>query len=504
MNAETQCSMSACSGITIVTPKYCPSKNIVAGQTVRVEPTDQIWNVTCELRANSIGNVSTAWRYRNCKKAHWPAEHRSVVTHEASKHTVDTPQAQGTPKVARFTECWGLKQYDLSTATFAPQRTGLFSLHCFLSTTCGITMSGGPIGSSGRLCQPSGNEKLIERYRHKAKEDEDAIRGLEEAKRVLEEQNKILADEIQKLWAENTRLSSFLRKANRENAEVQKMVIQEWEGKDAVQRLLEREQDHATKARAAYQQEIGNLRSQLVVKESETSEARTENAKLQKMVMQEREGKEAAQRSLEREQKKATKARAAYQQEIGTLKHELDTETRKPRTELQRSQTKLTKLTALLDTRSRELKGAQAFLTTADARSEVEVITLLDALNLEVMQTCAFISESFDFTRKPEHATEACGRISELMGPTMLHLLSTVQHSEDPLLVQIALQGVMAEFSRLIIITWDYHVLQAKQPLMEIYNDIRASGKFASSGDIRMILTGGFQKRRPSADVGVP
>ena len=324
---------------------------------------------------------------------------------------------------------------DLSTTTSTPSTYWVVPSFVFVGLGLQYKMPGGIIGLFQRLWQSLWSEKLIEDYDNKAKEDEDAIRRLEEAKRVLEEEKKALADEIRKLKAENARLSSSLQKANEENAKVQKTVKQEREGKDTAQRSLEREKKEATKARAAYQEETGTLKRQLDVKKSETNEARAE---------------------------------------------------------LQRSQSKLTDVSALLETRSRELKGAQAFLTTADAHSGAEVIALVDALNAEIMQTCAFISDSFDFARKSEHATEiteACGRISELMGPTMMHLLSTVQHSEDPLLVQIALQGAMAEFSRWIIMTWDYDVLQAEQPLAEIYNDIRASGKFAPSRDIWTVLT---------------
>lgn len=168
--------------------------------------------------------------------------------------------------------------------------------------------------------------------------------------------------------------------------------------------------------------------------------------------------------------------------ELDGVRRQLDTrdvELKNVRNELQHAQTKHDELATLLEARTRELKGAQVYLTKADTLSGAEVMSLVDALNVEILQTAAFISDSFDFARQPSQADEvkeASSRISELMGPTLTHLLSTVLHGEDPLLVQIALQGATVEFSRWIIMTWDFDGLQAEQPLAEIYNDIRESG----------------------------
>ncbi|KAI6124647.1 hypothetical protein EV401DRAFT_2068688 [Pisolithus croceorrhizus] len=203
-----------------------------------------------------------------------------------------------------------------------------------------------------------------------------------------------------------------------------------------------------------------------------------ENSKLKQTLRQEQDAKASAHRTLEKERKEGERARGAYQQEVGTLKQQLEArkaEITEARGELQRSQSKLAEVTTLLDTRTKELKGAQVFLTTADAVSGAEVISSVDALNAEILQTC-------------------CTRISDLMGTSMTHLLSTVQHTADPLLVQIALQGATVEFSRWIIMTWDFDGLQAEQQLSEIYNDIRSTETQAISGRWRALTRAHVQK----------
>lgn len=250
----------------------------------------------------------------------------------------------------------------------------------------------------------------------------------------------------------------------------------------------------------ALNDEVRKFKAEIIRLSSTIQKANEENSKLKQALRQEQDAKVGAHRTLEKEKKEGERARGAHQQEVGTLKQQLEAkkaETAEARGELQRSQSKLTEVTTLLETRTRELKGAQVFLTTADAVSGAEVISHVDALNAEILQTCAFISDSFDFARKPEHADEikeGCTRISDLMGNSMTHLLSTVQHTADPLLVQIALQGATVEFSRWIIMTWDFDGLQAEQQLSEIYNDIRSTETQAISGRWRALTRAHAQK----------
>ncbi|KAF9231966.1 hypothetical protein BU15DRAFT_67882 [Melanogaster broomeanus] len=228
-----------------------------------------------------------------------------------------------------------------------------------------------------------------------------------------------------------------------------------------------------------------------------------ESTKLQQSLRREKDEKATIQQSLRREEDDKNKLVSMNQRlttETTVLRRQLeskDIEFKNLRNELQHSRTKHDELTTLLEARTRELKGAQAFLTKADNLSGAEVITLLEALNSEIMQTSAFISDTFDFARQQAHADEmkeASTRISELMGPMMTNLLSTVQHGGDPLLVQIALQGATVEFSRWIIMTWDYDGLQAEQPLAEIYGDIRDTETQAVGGRWRALTRAHAQK----------
>ncbi|KAG6331425.1 hypothetical protein ID866_7666 [Astraeus odoratus] len=118
-------------------------------------------------------------------------------------------------------------------------------------------------------------------------------------------------------------------------------------------------------------------------------------------------------------------------------------------------------MTALLDDRTSELKGAQSFLTTADTFSGTEVLNTLQKLNAEVLQNTAFMSESMIETfmsgkanPKTEEQTASAKRASGIVGRAMVHFLSTKKHKDDPILVQIAFQAYFSYVLQWIARAW--------------------------------------------------
>ncbi|KAF9218709.1 hypothetical protein BS17DRAFT_719808 [Gyrodon lividus] len=117
----------------------------------------------------------------------------------------------------------------------------------------------------------------------------------------------------------------------------------------------------------------------------------------------------------------------------------------------------------LLEDRTSELKGAQSFLTTADAFSGSEVINTLQRLNAEVLQSTAFMAESmvelFDpwmTMRESRTDEQAAGgtRASAKIGGVIAHFLGTKKHKDDPILIQIAFQAYLTYMLRWIACSW--------------------------------------------------
>jgi len=148
----------------------------------------------------------------------------------------------------------------------------------------------------------------------------------------------------------------------------------------------------------------------------------------------------------------------------------------------------------LLDTRTKELRGAEAFLTKADTLSGADVISMLNALNSEIYQTAALVAESFQFQPKklvqgsdtleerPEEQgkvdmTEVYQSATDILGSRMVELLKSTEHHDDPTLVQIAFQAGMAAYSNWIVSAWDFEDPDDERLLGEIYGRLRVGGK---------------------------
>ncbi|KAF8058634.1 hypothetical protein FPV67DRAFT_1455170 [Lyophyllum atratum] len=152
----------------------------------------------------------------------------------------------------------------------------------------------------------------------------------------------------------------------------------------------------------------------------------------------------------------------------------------------------------LLEARTLELKGAEVFLTKADALSGADVIALLNAINSEIYQTAAMVAEAFEFKEKGlegeertvEEATamdEVYVSAGEIVGARLLALLRASKHHEDPTIVQIAFQAGMAAYSNWIITSWDFDDPYDERGISKIYGTIRQEEEQAISGRWRAL-----------------
>lgn len=187
----------------------------------------------------------------------------------------------------------------------------------------------------------------------------------------------------------------------------------------------------------------------------------------------------------------------------------------------------------LLDIRTHELSGAQAFLTTADVLSGGDVINMVEALNAEIMQLSAHMAETyspmfsppeegdpngsspptstrglileelaivkspgdddppFPRTESPEElleaevqAKDAMAQALEVFGPTMVEFLQKTDHSQDPILLQFAFQAGLSAYTHWIISSWFFEDPEDEVLLSEIYARVREAGEFPFLRDL--------------------
>ena len=133
----------------------------------------------------------------------------------------------------------------------------------------------------------------------------------------------------------------------------------------------------------------------------------------------------------------------------------------------------------LLDGRTEELRGAQAFLTTADQYAVADVIRLVEHLNAEIMQVAAAMVDELNVEKIKNEVplgdgSEVVMRVDRILGVATTKLL---RKSGDHLLilVQTAFQTSMVSYTKRIVSSWSS---DAEDTLTKIYAQVRETGKW--------------------------
>ena len=149
---------------------------------------------------------------------------------------------------------------------------------------------------------------------------------------------------------------------------------------------------------------------------------------------------------------------------------------------LSQSRQELQGTVALLDRRSAELRDAQAYLSRPDDVADGEVLALVERINSIIFQTAANIADTFrpryGEQQDPRVVQEPAERVRNLFGDDLLHALCSVDHSDEALAVQIALQAVMVFYTRWRSDTWDFNVAGHQHVLQDVYRFIRRAGTY--------------------------
>ncbi|OSC99571.1 hypothetical protein PYCCODRAFT_1394822 [Trametes coccinea BRFM310] len=170
------------------------------------------------------------------------------------------------------------------------------------------------------------------------------------------------------------------------------------------------------------------------------------------------------------------------------------------------SQDDLISTRALLQTKSAELRDAQVFLTRVDDASDGEVVNLIGLLNSSIFQTSANIAAKFQpaygrtenrtmRNRYIEHL-----RSSQLLSRKLLSSLDCLDHHQNPIVVQFALQAIMAFVAQRVCFEWILEDCHSSRWLDSIYTRMRGSesqttcGRWRALG--RIYVGSGFHTNR--------
>jgi len=129
------------------------------------------------------------------------------------------------------------------------------------------------------------------------------------------------------------------------------------------------------------------------------------------------------------------------------------------------------------------MRGLDTFLTKIDRLSGAQIIQALQDLNSEILQYAASATELCTFDKysrsSPSRTTQATKETATRLGASLARILSSRDHAQDPILVQLALQGCVSTCIARALSTFCLGF--ASKPntvLSQIYSQMYLSGVF--------------------------
>ncbi|KAG7089520.1 hypothetical protein E1B28_011196 [Marasmius oreades] len=126
------------------------------------------------------------------------------------------------------------------------------------------------------------------------------------------------------------------------------------------------------------------------------------------------------------------------------------------------------------------LKTTEVFMTRTDNWSGAQVLQAIHDLNSEILQFSAAATELCTFSKNDAAPTKAVAQATQdtvaRLGPNLVKILSGRDHSQDPILVQLALQGCISIcVARALSVFCMGYPTKADNVLTQIYSHIYAS-----------------------------
>jgi hypothetical protein len=126
-------------------------------------------------------------------------------------------------------------------------------------------------------------------------------------------------------------------------------------------------------------------------------------------------------------------------------------------------------------------RGLDTFMTKVDRWSGAQIIQALQDLNSEILQFAASATELCTFDKysraSPSRTTQATKETATRFGPSLTRVLSSRDHVQDPILVQLALQSCVATCIARAMSTFCFgFAAKPNTVLSQIYSQMYLSG----------------------------
>lgn len=135
----------------------------------------------------------------------------------------------------------------------------------------------------------------------------------------------------------------------------------------------------------------------------------------------------------------------------------------------------------LLNTRSAELRQAQAYLSTADRISHADVLGMVERLNADIYQLAASIADAFQYDSPSVASSQLTAPVSgteRFVAQAVIELLGIMSRNSDSSFVQLALQTMLMNVAAYVVESWDVHSDATQNELLtRIYEAVLQNGK---------------------------
>lgn len=140
------------------------------------------------------------------------------------------------------------------------------------------------------------------------------------------------------------------------------------------------------------------------------------------------------------------------------------------------------------------IRSSETYMTRTDSWSGAQVLQAVHDINSEILQFAASATElcTFDRDSRPSssRSVQAMHDTSSRLGPNLTRILSNRDHSQDPILVQLALQGCVSIcITRALSSFCIGFPAKSDTVLSQIYSRIAIAGEIACIVNITSILT---------------
>lgn len=187
--------------------------------------------------------------------------------------------------------------------------------------------------------------------------------------------------------------------------------------------------------------------------------------------------------TLNSSRERYTKRLKAAKGQIAELEHRLQEDARtykqavaKRDQRIQTLEEELARTKELLTARTTELSGAQSFLSTADRRSEADVLGIVRDLNENIFQVAANLTEEWENLRPDKSSrfhirNDEIDAFSQSFGPALvLHVLD-----RDPTAVTFLVQSCLCDFAVQVSSSWRYK--RGFRTLSSLHKRLSTSGE---------------------------